>query len=307
MRKEKYQFFCLNLIFQFYDKKLSSQINQFELKIEMRNVVYEPVPNYVPSDCDVVFFGPGGVKCLDKQRSIALIKQMRKNCPCRKGKNRCNNRHVKKLDINHWLDAHIRISKKFPFKVKYVCQNCSIGYRHFHPTFESRRTSVGKFCTSKNTSLQAGKFTLIKIIFVKPVCSFCAFIFAETIEKVPNSVPSDCDMVIISTKSTQFVSKKDSFQFKKAIWERCPCQQSQANCLQTINLFLSIHRWFDNKFHSKFNQDWPYTQVKYVCDGCSIEYRHFHSSYLQRYLRSRMSDNKNRQMFKPQLKRMEGK
>lgn len=109
----------------------------------------------------------------------------------------------------------------------------------------------------------------------------------QEIEKVPSGVPAQCDMVISSPFMTLFVMKKNSFQFKKSIWERCPCQQSQANCTQAIDSFLTIHRWFDNKFYSNALEDWPYTQVKYVCDACStVEYRHFHNSHLQRCLRS---------------------
>lgn len=105
-------------------------------------------------------------------------------------------------------------------------------------------------------------------------------------KRVPNNVPSDCDMILIderdASRKKRCLNNKEAYLFKWAVKSKCPCQQSERECpiSATSGKFKTIHHWFDG--HKKEVLGWPFTAVYYPCKQKCVCYRHYHRTYVAR-------------------------
>lgn len=102
------------------------------------------MPEEVPNDCDAVAIGSLGSKLLKKEEVGEFKKKILQSCPCQDEMGSCPLLDKTDYNISTVFDVHSKKIKTWPYKLKYVCIEPRIGFRHYH-TQEYERANCRLF------------------------------------------------------------------------------------------------------------------------------------------------------------------
>lgn len=98
----------------------------------------ERVEDYIPDFTDMLIIKPNSLEFLDEEEAKCLKQHLIHHCLCQNSSNVCPLACKFNFDANFWFDEHILRREDWIFPVKYVCNRCPIGYRHYHDSYKQR-------------------------------------------------------------------------------------------------------------------------------------------------------------------------
>lgn len=90
------------------------------------------MPVEIPKDCDVVVINANGSKLLKKKKVADFMKKVLQSCPCQDEMGSCPFLDEISVNVGILFDAHAKTIKNWPLKLKYICDESHVGYRHYH-------------------------------------------------------------------------------------------------------------------------------------------------------------------------------